>query len=774
MAIEGFEISDDKWIISEKVFNQHYLGKCEVLMALGNGYMGMRSTTEEKYLNEVRDTFIAGTFDKADDNEVCELPNVPDFSAIDFKINGTSFSLLNGTILTYDRSFNLKSGELSRSIKWEDSNSNAYLIESRRFCSNDDLHLFCQTYSITPLDDDLSLGIKSGINGQVTNSGAQHFIEGDKRFFDKTIMHQEQLTRQSKLNIVINTMHSSFINGKQVQLDLTIAMDRRMIFGTTSFNINKGSKFTFQKYTVLGSTRDKNYEDGDKLNSFLLKKIESYINVPYETLLKESAKMLNDKVYNKALINIESEDPFDQLSSRFAQYHLHIMMPQNDNRMGIGAKGFTGEGYKGHSFWDTEIFIFPYFLFMQPKIARSLLEYRYQTLPGAREKARNNGYKGAQFPWESAWIDDGEVTPIWGAADIITGKPIKIYSGFIEQHITSDIAFSVYRYYCATKDEDFMEKYGYQILFETATFWASRVETGEDGKYHINCVIGPDEYKEHINDNAFTNYLAELNLELAIKFANKLSTNNSSLYKKLDKEINIEEEIKNWIKVKDNLLIPTEGDNHIIPQDSTYLNKKIIDLSKYKNQEHVGLIFDDYNLEQVNDIQVSKQADIMMLFYLRESLFSKEVKKANWHYYEPKTLHDSSLSFSTHAIIANDLGEYKLSHELYKKCREIDLGPNMISSDNGIHAASLGGLLQVILNGFGGIRILGDKLRIQPNLPSNWSKLQYVFMWHGTSLGVEITKQELKITREIDNEEDIDFVCFDRNYSLKDSITIKL
>jgi len=776
MNLQGITYSEDQWSILEKKFNPNYLGKCEVTMALGNGYMGLRSTTEERYLEETRNAFIAGTFNKAGDNEVTELPNIPDFLEMNFLFNGENFSLTKGEIIDYERRLNLKSGELTRSIQWERETCGSIDLCFKRFVSSKDLNLVAQKVIIRPKDQDLNIQLLSGINGQVTNSGAQHFQEGTKRLYDQIIMHQSQKTTESNIDIYINTMHQLSLNHESVTGNMLIGMDRRKIFGNFDIQVLKGSSVEITKYTLVGTSRDKQYIEStsEARKEDLIDQIRQYEEIPYEILLHESEVALNEKLWSKVKIDIESEEKWDLVATRFAQYHLHIMMPAHDNRMGIGAKGFTGEGYKGHSFWDTEVFMFPYFLYTQPQLARQLLEYRYLTLAGARQKAYDNGYLGAQFPWESAWLDDGEVTPVWGAADIVTGKSTKIWSGFIEQHISADIAFAIYQYFNVSGDQEFMEDYGYEMLFETAIFWASRLEDGEDGKLHINNVIGPDEYKEHINDNAFTNYLVKLNFDLAINYTEFLIRENIDLFNDFNKKLDLTSQLKIWAEKSRDLYLPVANNEKIIPQDSTYLSKELIDLSKYKNQEHVGSIFKDYNLEQVNNIQVSKQADIMMLFYLRENLFSKEVKQANWTYYESKTLHDSSLSLSTHAIIANDLGDYPLSYDLYTKCREIDLGPNMISSDHGIHAASLGGMLQVVMNGYGGIRVLNGKLRIEPKLPKTWSKLDYDFHWKGDQLNIVVSKDQLRVTNLTKNNEVIEFSAFGASYLLSESTKVTL
>ena len=293
------------------------------------------------------------------------------------------------------------------------------------------------------------------------------------------------------------------------------------------------------------------------------------------------------------------------------------------------------------------MFVLPYFIYSAPEIARSLEEYRWLSLPGAHKKAAGNHYEGAQFPWESAWIDDGEVTPVWGAADIVTGLPTKIWSGFIEQHITADVAYGAWEYYQATGDQDFMDRCGYELILDTGKFWASRLEEGQDGKLHINDVVGPDEYKEHVDDNAFTNYMAAWNIRKALEYSRMLKANRPDLYQALDAKLGLTALEPQWEDKLSRIYLPQPREDLVIPQDRTYLTLKDIDLTKYKNQQNVGSIYRDYNQEQITHMQVSKQADILIMFLLLEDEFSAQVKRANWNYYEPRTLHDSSLSLST-------------------------------------------------------------------------------------------------------------------------------
>lgn len=764
------------WIVCENNFNDKYLGKCESIMCLGNGYLGLRSSTEEKYVGETRDMFVAGTFNKFED-EVTELPNVADIVEMDIYIDGKRFNLIEGNFREYKRYLNLKKGELVREFIWTTEESKDVKFEFKRFVSLDNLHVIGQMVKITPLEKNINIKIQSGINGQVSNTGAQHFTEGDKRVYEDKFIQYTETTTESKIDFVLNTTHKFQINNKEVNPSSLIAMSRRKVYYNYEIDVKVNEEYKIEKLSNVYTSRDRECENlsYEELKNMSLDNIKEIRTIGYDVLQKQSANAWEEKIWSKTKITIDSENDYEQLAIRFAQYHLVVMTPAHDNRMNIGAKGLSGEGYKGHTFWDTEIFMLPYFIYNDPKTARSLLEYRYLTLNGARKKAKDNGYEGAQFPWESAWLEDGEVTPIWGDADIVTGEPTKIWTGFIEIHVTSDIVYGTWHYYNVTKDQEFMDKYGYELIFDCATFWQSRLEWNEEKNiYEINGVIGPDEYKEHVDNNAFTNYTAKWNLDLAINYYNELKENRYELFKSLNEKLNLDENFKKWSDKVNKIYLPKPNEDNVIPQDDTYLTKELIDLTKYKNQENIGSFFKDYNMEQANNIQVSKQADIMVLFLLLEGLFSEEVKKANWNYYEPKTLHDSSLSLSTHCTLANDLGDSELSYKLFKKACDIDLGPNMKTSDAGIHAASLGGVWQCVVNGFGGVRMINGNLRINPSLPSTWSKLNFPLNWHGDVLDICIENDKLTVINTTNNNEEIKFIHKNKVYTLKKEITIDL
>lgn len=765
------------WVISETDFNAEALGKCESIFCQGNGYMGVRAATEESYLTETRNCFVAGTFNAFDDKEVTELPNIPDVTKILIFIDGERLNLANQSFSGYERLLNLKTGKLVRRFQIQTKHNKKVNFIFERIVSMSDLNIIAQRVEILS-DDDVSIVLVSGIDGTVSNSGFQHFSVGSKRFYNEQILQAAYNTTQSKIDCIVTTGHSIFIGKNElVNPKQKISMKSRKIELRYDIEVPKGKVLAFEKVSHVHTSRDlANKEmDMDLMMKIGMEQVSNHLKKGFTFLAENSALAWKEKIWSIQDIKINAEDIFDQLSVRFAIYHLYVMTPSHDSRMNIGAKGLSGEGYKGHTFWDTEVFLLPFFILNDSKTARSLLKYRYLCLDGARKKANENGYEGAMYPWESAWITDGEVTPKIGDADIVTGKELKIICGDIEQHITSDVVFGIWQYYQVTGDQDFMRKYGYEIIFETAIFWQSRLEWIEDNaRYEIRDVIGPDEYSEHVDNNAYTNYMAHFNLSLAIFYYEELKDKEKEAFEYLNKKLQLDKYYDLWIDKTNQLYLPNVNDQMLLPQDDTYLTLPVLPLKKYKESKTRADIIKDYNMEQISNFQVSKQADVLVLFYLREELFLNEVKRANFYYYEDKCLHDSSLSYSTHAILANDLGEKDLAYELYRKAAEIDLGPDMHSPVDGLHSASMGGIWQCVVNGFGGLRMIGGNLRVEPNLPKCWNSLIFSIGYQGMDLKFQMNQDEMTITATDmkSTTGEIKLLCRGKEYVIKSGMEI--
>ena len=381
------------WIVTESKFHPKHPGKCETVFCQGNGYMGIRATTEETYLNTTRGTFVAGSFNRFGD-EVSEIPNANDVIGMDINIDGCDMLLNADNHSGYSRSLNLKNGLLTRKFIYN-SGQGDIAFEFNRIVSLCDKHLIAQNILITALGNDIHLKIKSGINGRMTNSGTQHFLEGDKCCFDNKFLQYESQTTTSGINFVTNTAHNFFLNERDYQPELKVNMDRRRIFIDYAVDLGKGETLRITKISNIYTSRDKECQalDLKGLKEASLSFLRSSVNFGFDELLSRSAETWR-KIWEAKDIEIKSANSFDQLSIRYAIYHMTVMAPIHDNRMNIGAKGLSGEGYKGHTFWDTEIFILPFFVHTQPEAAKKLLQQRYFMLPAAHKKAKEFGHAG--------------------------------------------------------------------------------------------------------------------------------------------------------------------------------------------------------------------------------------------------------------------------------------------------------------------------------------------------------------------------------------------
>lgn len=749
------------WVVEETRFDPDHLAKCESVFAQGNGYLGQRAALEERYAGETRGLFAAGVFDRSEPGEPPELPNLPDLTNLELTLNGCRFSLERGRILRYSRRLDLYTGELCRQAEWESPDGQRFSLCFRRFVSQRRLHLTGMLVEITPHGGAARIEVQTGINGQVSNAGAQHFRRGDVRLYPGNILELSAPTGQSEIWCCLHTACRFRLGDEAAHPALRPVIKRRAVYGQTALLCPAGSTLRVEKLCCVRTQRDPEYADPSSDSSPQALKAAGY------ALVREAAELGYDALFQESAedwaawwadqdVTVDSRVAFHQLAVRFALYHLHSMASKEDSRVGIPAKGLSGEGYFGHSFWDTEIFILPFFTLTQPETARRLLEYRWHGLAGAREKARENGYKGAMYPWEAAWITDGEAAPLWDGTDIVTGQPMTVLTGVLEQHITADISYALWQYYSAAGDEDFMRRCGYEILLDTARFWAGRAQWEEArGGYVIRDVIGPDEYKEHVDNNAYTNYMAHWNLELALGLMAELPGRDPETAARLDAEFSFAQSEALIRPVWERLVLPGPGPDGIIPQFDGYSRLKRMDLTPYKQARQVGTVFRDYNLTQLGAFQAAKQADVVLLLLLMEERFSDAVKDRNYRFYEERTLHDSSLSKNTHCVLACRLGLYDQAEAFFEGSCNIDLGQEPASSDSGIHAAAMGGIWLCAVWGFGGVGIREGRLHIAPHLHAQWSRLRFPLSWQGMRLIVTVTDQKVTVENRGDRAAEV-------------------
>jgi trehalose/maltose hydrolase-like predicted phosphorylase len=439
-------------------------------------------------------------------------------------------------------------------------------------------------------------------------------------------------------------------------------------------------------------------------------------------------------------ILVEGDDDLQE-ALRFAVYHLTIAANPEDDRVSIGARGLTGDAYLGHVFWDTEIYLLPFYTAIWPEVARTLLMYRFRTLHGARAKAARTGCKGALYAWESA--DTGhETTPERVVGP--DGKLVDILSGKMEQHVSADIAYAVWQYWRATGDDEFFLAAGAEILLETARFWASRAMEEPDDRRHIRHVIGPDEYHEDVDDNAFTNVMARWNIARALDAIELLRARwPDHAAALLDKLALGDDELSDWHDAVARLVTGLDPATGLYEEFAGYHELEPIDLSSYADRDlPIDVVI---GRERTQRSQVVKQADVVALIALLPEEFPGAMAEKNFRHYEPRCAHGSSLSAGMHALVAARLGDVELALRYLRETAtaDLDFDPN---SAGGVRIAGLGALWQAVVLGFAGLDLMGDTLGIAPRLPPQWRSLAFRVRWKGRTVAIRIAGGAVRAT----------------------------
>ncbi|MCC7105969.1 MAG: glycoside hydrolase family 65 protein [Chloroflexi bacterium] len=438
-------------------------------------------------------------------------------------------------------------------------------------------------------------------------------------------------------------------------------------------------------------------------------------------------------------------DEASQRALRFALYHLNSAADPDDERVSIGARALTGDAYQGHVFWDTEIFLLPFYSLTWPRAARAMLMYRYHTLPAAREKAARLGYRGALFAWESA-ATGAEVTPTQAIGP--DGQVIPIRCGIDEQHISADVAYAVWQYWQATGDGAFLRQAGAEIILETARFWASRATLEDDGRFHIRGVIGPDEYHEGVDDNAYTNVMAQWNLERGLEVAQLPRRRWPRRWAELRAQLQLTDgELSHWRAVAQGLATDRVDGPEVLEQFAGFSGLEAVDLTAYVDRAVPMDVL--LGRERTSRSQVIKQADVLMLLALLPERFNPAEAMASFRYYEPRCGHGSSLSPAVHALVAARLGLLDRAMAYVHQASAIDLSDGRGNAAHGIHIGAQGGLWQAAVFGFAGMRLDSDRLRFDPRLPPEWAALRFSVQWRQRALGIEIDRASGTLTASL-------------------------
>ncbi len=733
------------WTVREARLNAANLGRQESLYTVGNGCLGTRGSFEERYPGDLPATLINGLFDGVPIIHT-ELAAAPDWLSLELLIAGERFSMDQGRLLAYERTLDMRDGVLTRRLRWQSARGHTVELRFERWASLDGEGLVALQCGVTALDFEGDVELRGEIDATVENPGNLVPSEVGLRHW-RTAGHGNPEPQTAYLHTRARTSGAEL--GAATQLAVEGVAEASYLPRDSAHAPGVAARFHLRQGETAVATKLVAYRAASRAADPVRPALESLgaaAGQGYAALLRAHRARWS-ALWRDCDMLIEGDDRA-QRAVRFNLYHLLIAAPRHADRASIPAKTLSGFGYRGHVFWDTDIFIVPFFAFTRPELARSLLLYRYRTLPGARENARRMGCEGARYAWESA--DDGcETTPRW--VPLPNGELARCWCGELELHINADVAYTVWHYWQVTGDDAFMRDYGAEIVLDTASFWGCRaVHNPTLDRYELNDVIGPDEYHEHVNNNAFTNRLVQWHLSRALDLLAWLRREHPAKARDLEQRLGLgEARLAHWQDVSRRLHIPFDPATGLFEQFEGFY--RLADLDWQSLEPRTQPVQMVLGIEGANEVQALKQPDVLMMLYLLGDEYDERIKRVNWAYYEPRTDHSygSSLGPAVHSLLASELGYREKAYRYFHQAAFIDLDDLRGNTRDGIHAAAAGEVWQLVAMGFAGMRIGPQGLTVTPRLPEGWRRVRFAVRYRGRPLVVDVTSAQQQLAEPV-------------------------
>lgn len=753
------------WLIQDRNYkDKNERIKNESIFNVSNGYVGVRGNFEEGYGSESSTDTIRGTYINAFyevepiqygeklhgfPESKQKILNVIDSQTVNLEIDGEEFHLDQGEVLDYNRVLDMQAGTVTRHIHWRSPKGHEVKIKVQRLTSFNVLELFLLNYEITALNFSGEVKVISKVDGSITNytdetdprtgGGSGKHYEDITTCVEGKTMQVSTVTEYSHLTATCTVAHVT-----EDEHELAILSDDQVLTAVITGHLKQDTPFRMTKFSIYTDSR--RVADPEKVGR---DKLQDVLKKTYSEYLQEQRVYL-DNFWSTADILIEGDDLLQQ-GIRYNMFQL-LQSVGKDKFSNIAAKGMSGEGYEGHYFWDTEIYIFPFFLMTQPELAKKLLIYRHSILDAARQRALEVGHhRGALYPWRT--ISGGECSAFFPA-------------GTAQYHINADIAYAVIQYYMVTGDREFMVNYGAEMLFETARLWGD-IGHFYKGQFMIHSVTGPDEYTCVVDNNYYTNSMAKNNMKWAYKVYEELG-HEPQVLSIIDKMELPKEEAMKWKEAADNMYLAFDEELGINPQDDTFLSKKIWPLDEIPKEKFPLLLH--YHPLYLYRYQICKQADTVLAHFLLEDEQDEATIENSYHYYEKITTHDSSLSFAVFSIMASKVGEEEKAYDYFMKSARLDLDDHHGNTKHGIHTANMGGTYLGIVYGFGGLRIKEDMPSLRPHKPAKWDTYTFKFVYHGRIIRVRV--DESKVYINLLEGESLEVKVYDQKVTLTNEETV--
>eukprot|EP01059_Diplonema_ambulator_P015140 TRINITY_DN2623_c0_g1_i2.p1 TRINITY_DN2623_c0_g1~~TRINITY_DN2623_c0_g1_i2.p1 ORF type:complete len:1144 (+),score=408.19 TRINITY_DN2623_c0_g1_i2:455-3433(+) len=651
-----------------------------------------------------------------------------------------------GELYDYHRELDIRHGTLTRTLRWTSPAGKTIELESLRLVplTQTRKHIFLQEYKVKAISPDIKeIVITSKMDGKVTNKPQSN----DPRVgagFSGQVLHMDcreckdpkfsfikSKTTYSQLEMLCAMSNVLNVDGQDVQPECLMVDEQSIIHKFVITNPKEGALISLTKTVAYVTTQgiDGSGIRADDMDGIARQQLASAHDAGVAKLKEEQTAFLAD-IYDTADIIIEGDDLLQQ-GMRFNVFHL-VQAVGRDGLTNIGAKGITGEGYCGHYFWDTEIYILPFFLYTKPEIAKRLVEFRVHTLDKARERARQLGgiHKGALYPWRT-----------------IHGEECSSYfpAGTAQLHINADIAWAFKHYFEATNDTQLLINGGAEMLFEMARFWLEYGSWSPGGHFQINCVTGPDEYTALVNNNYYTNVMVQDALTYCVSTAELLKHEHCEAYLKLREKIGLTDDELNAMQLAaEKMYLPYDKFIGVHPQDDSFLQKKEWDFENTPCDKYPLLLHYHYLI--IYKYKVIKQADLVLALLMQGQQFTDKEKKLNFDYYEPLTTHDSSLSTAVYSVMAAEIGYYQKAYNYFKCTARMDLDNIHHNSQHGIHTACMAGTWMCVVRGFAGFRIYNGVMHLSPYLPQEWTGYTFCLTYHNAVLEVSVNGKRVKYT----------------------------
>ncbi|MCB1112763.1 MAG: glycoside hydrolase family 65 protein [Chlamydiales bacterium] len=701
----------DPWRIREEDFRAALLPQSESIFSVGNGYLGLRGNFEEGAPVYQNGTYINGFYEfrplvygeeaygYAKHSQT--MINLTDCKIIRLNVEGEVFNLSSAEVSDYSRVLDMQKGVLSRKVVFKTAKGKTITVESQRLVCYHRREIATIAYQIST-DQEISVTLSS----EMVSNESNQLNEWDPRkvatlygqvllpienYADKQRLFSSHITQNSKLTLATMVDHRVDTQSPYVTTSTSNDSDGKVVY---TIDLQPNKPFCLYKFMAYGSTKEQ-----------IEKPLERAVNDGFSVLLQEQKDYL-DHFWSDADIIIDGSEAAQQ-GLRFSLFQILQSVGKSGER-GIAAKGLTGQGYEGHYFWDSMIYVLPFFTYTQPQIARNLLKFRHSLLPHARERAKTLSHKGALFAWRT-----------------INGEEASAYfpAGTAQYHINADIIYALKKYVDVSGDAAVIEEFGEEMLVETADFWCD-LGFFQGETFQIHEVTGPDEYTALVNNNVYTNLMARENLSFAYRM--------------------VKQPKPEWRDAAEKMYVPYDDESSIFPQDDNFFEREPWDFANTPEENYPLLLH--YHPLEIYRKQVLKQSDLLLAMFLLRKHFTHEQIVRNFNFYDPLTTGDSSLSDCIQGIMAAEIGDYDKSLRYFIETVEMDLENVNHNVRDGVHIASMGGSWLYIIYGFAGMRDDDGKISFHPRLPKAWNSLTFKLRIRGSQIKVHITRDSTTYT----------------------------